>query len=224
MTLRLHPGRWNNENTVIEGMITEAIRIYSQDLYYIPRSLVAKNDILGEDRLSEFKTAYPIPMYMENSDNGFEGQGAFVSKFGLQMEQMATLTVAKREWNKLVGKYGNTVLPNRPAEGDLIYYPLTKGLFEINFVQHANPFYQVGQLYVYQLTVELFRYASEKIATDIPDIDVFESLKTHSTTSVVNGQTVNNSADTPNSFGDSDKFDTAAVGKVFDTNNPFGNN
>ena len=220
MTLRLHPGTWNNENTVIEKMIAEAIRMYSQDLYYIPRSLVAKDDILGEDRLSEFKTAYPIPMYMENSDNGFEGQGAFVSKFGLQMEQMATLTVAKREWNKLVGKFGDTIIPTRPCEGDLIYYPLTKGLFEINFVQHAMPFYQAGQLYVYQLTVELFRYSSEKIDTNIPDIDVFESLKTNATP--FNG--VTRSPDVADSFGDSDKFDEAAVGNVFDTNNPFGNN
>jgi hypothetical protein len=182
-------------------------------MFYIPRKLVAKNDILGEDRLSQFKTAYPCPMYMENADHGFEGQGAFASKFGLQMERSATLTVARREWNKLVGKYGETILPNRPVEGDLIYFPMTGGLFEINFVQHASPFYQVGQLYVYQLTVDLFRYASEKIDTGVPDIDIFETLKS-------TDATINPVVDVVH--GDNSKFAAKATTDIFDANNPFG--
>lgn len=215
-SLRLHPANWGNENSLIEDLITEAINIYAVDMYYIPRSLVAKDDILGEDRLSEFRTAYPIPMYMENSDGGFEGQGAFASKFGLQMEQSATLSVARNQWNKLVGKYGQTILPNRPAEGDLLYFPMTTGLFEIMFVQHQTPFYQVGQLYVYQLTIELFRYSSEKMATSVPEIDIFETLKSADVT-------VNPSADTPNSFGDNDKFKDKAPADFFNPGNPFGN-
>ena len=169
-----------DEQYLIEDLIVESLQIYGQDFYYIPRKLVAKDDILGEDRLSEFKTAYPIEMYLENVD-GFEGQGAFVQKFGLMMEQSATLTVARRRWDQLVGRFGQTQLPIRPCEGDLLYFPLTKGLFEIKFVKHQDPFYQLGKLYVYQLQVELFQYASEHIDTGVKEIDVFETLKSYDT-------------------------------------------
>lgn len=169
-----------NEQFLIEDIIVESLSIYGQDFYYIPRKLVAKDQILGEDRLSEFKTAYPIEMYMENVE-GFEGQGAFIQKFGLMMEQTATLVVARRRWDQLIGRFKQTQLPNRPCEGDLIYYPLSKGLFEIKFVQHQDPFYQLGKLYVYKLQVELFQYASERIDTGIDEIDVFETLKSHDT-------------------------------------------
>lgn len=215
MTLRLHPSTYTNQNLVIESLITEAIRMYACDFMYMPRSLVALDKLLGEDRLSQFKSAYPVPMYMENSDGGFEGQQAFASKFGLQMEQSATLTVAKREWMKLVGQYGEGILPNRPSEGDLLFFPMTGGLFEITFVQHQTPFYQVGQLYVYQLNIETFRYSSEMLNTGNTDIDVFETLKSHD-------PTVNPSADTPASFGDNDKFKTEKTGKFFNPGNPFG--
>lgn len=168
-----------NEQRLMEDMIIETLSIYGQQLYYIPRTLISKDDILGEDRLSEFKDAYGIEMYFENVDS-FDGQGAFIQKFGLMMEQSATLVVARRRWEQLIGRYGKTIIPTRPNEGDLLYFPLTGGLFEIKFVKHQDPFYQLGQLYVYKLQVELFQYASERIDTNIEDIDVFESLKTHS--------------------------------------------
>lgn len=170
----------SNEQYLIEDIIVESLQVYGQDFYYIPRVLVAKDGILGEDRLSQFKTAYGIEMYLENVD-GFEGQGAFIQKFGLMMEQSATLTVSRRRWDQLVGRFGQTQLPNRPCEGDLLYFPLTKGLFEIKFVQHQNPFYQLGKLYVYKLQVELFQYASEYIDTGHKEIDVFETLKSFET-------------------------------------------
>jgi len=166
-----------NEQNVVEDLIIECLSIYGQEMYYVPRTLISKDEILGEDRLSKFKNAYQIEMYLENV-NGFEGNGAFMSKFGLMMEQTATLVVARRRWDQLIGRHGQTVLPNRPAEGDLIYFPLTNGLFEIKFVQHQNPFYQIGKLYTYKLEVELFQYASERLETGLSDIDVFESLKT----------------------------------------------
>ena len=169
-----------NEQFLIEDIIVESLAIYGQDFYYIPRTLVSKDNILGEDRLSEFKTAYPIEMYMENND-GFEGQGAFMQKFGLMVEQTATLTMARRRWEQLVGRWGQTILPNRPCEGDLLYFPLSKGLFEIKFVQHQDPFYQLGKLYVYKLQVELFQYSSERIDTGVEEIDSFESLKSFTT-------------------------------------------
>lgn len=175
-----------SEQLTYEDIIVESISIYGQDFFYIPRTLVGKDEILGEDRLSQFKTAYGIEMYLE-SHNGFEGQGAFIQKFGLMMEQSATLTVARRKWEQLVGQHGKSLLPNRPAEGDLLYFPLTGGLFEIKFVTHQDPFYQAGKLYVYKLQVELFQYASEHITTGIKEIDIFETLKTFDTDKVPNG-------------------------------------
>jgi hypothetical protein len=203
-----------NEQYLVEDIIVESLSIYGQDFYYIPRTLVAKDEILGEDRLSKFKTSYPIEMYLENVD-GFEGQGAFIQKFGLMMEQSATLTVSRRRWDQLVGRFDQAQLPNRPCEGDLLYFPLTKGLFEIKFVQHQNPFYQLGKLYVYKLQVELFQYASEQIQTGIPEIDVFESLKTFDVTKTED-------IDIPDSFGDNNKFKQQSKGLVFDADNPFG--
>lgn len=203
-----------NEQYLVEDLIVESLSIYGQDFYYIPRSLVAKDEILGEDRLSEFKSAYPVEMYMENVE-GFEGQGAFMQKFGLMMEQTATLVVARRRWEQLVGRFGQTIIPTRPNEGDLIYYPLSKGLFEIKFVQHQDPFYQLGKLYVYKLQVELFQYASERINTGVPQIDVFEELKTFD----VDQQT---DIDVPDSFGDNNKFKEENKTLLFDQNNPFG--
>lgn len=214
MGLRLNSSVYGNENILVESLITEAINMHGVDFMYIPRVMVGKDVILGEDRLSQFKEAYPIVMYMENSDGGFSGQGAFASKFGLTMEQSATLTVARRTWTQAVGRFGQTVLPNRPAEGDLLYFPMTGGLFEIMFVQHQDAFYQLGQLYVYKLTVELFRYSSEAIDTGVAAIDAFESLK--STDVEVNAP------EAPDSFGDNSSLQAKANAFVFDTNNPFG--
>jgi hypothetical protein len=174
-----------NEQYLVEDLIIESLKIYGQEFFYIPRTLVSKDEILGEDRLSQFKSSFPIEMYFENVDS-FAGQGAFIQKFGLMMEQSATLVVARRRWDQLVGRYGQTQLPNRPNEGDLLYFPLTKGLFEIKFVQHQDPFYQLGKLYVYKLQVELFQYSSERIDTGIKEVDVFESLKTMSTNTTRN--------------------------------------
>ena len=180
------PQGTRNEQVLIEDLILESIHMWGQEFMYIPRTLVSKDGILGEDRLSKFKAAFPIEMYLETVD-GFEGQGAFMNKFGLMMEQSATLTVARRRWDQLVGRYGLTTLPNRPNEGDLIYFPLTGGLFEIKFVKHQDPFYQLGKLYVYKLEVELFQYSSELIDTGDADIDAFETLKSFTTNTTRSG-------------------------------------
>lgn len=203
-----------NEQYLLEDLIIESISIWGQEFYYIPRVLVGKDEILGEDRLSKFENAYPIDMYLESVD-GFEGQGAFIQKFGLMLEQSATLTVARRTWEKLVGKHNATILPHRPCEGDLLYFPLTKGLFEIKFVEHQDPFFQLKKLYVYRLQVELFQYASEKIDTGIEAIDVFETLNTTDVSKQADVEVVM-------SYGNNNQFISEAEDLVFDSSNPFG--
>lgn len=203
-----------NEQYLIEDIIIESLQIYGQELFYIPRVLVSKDEIFGEDRLSEFKTAFPIEMYFENVDS-FDGQGAFIQKFGLMMEQSATLVVARRRWEQFIGRYGATTIPTRPNEGDLLYFPLTNGLFEIKFVKHQDPFYQLGKLYVYKLQVELFQYSSERMSTGIQNIDAFETLKTFDVTK-------NADVDTVESFGDNNKFKTQGNDVIFNEENPFG--
>lgn len=203
-----------SEQNLIEDLIIETLGIYSVEVQYIPRKLVSKDEILGEDRLSKFENAFPIPAYFENIDT-FDGGGYMIQKFGLMVEQSATITIARRTWNQLIGDTGTTILPDRPCEGDLIYFPLSKGLFEIKFVNHQDPFYQLGKLYVYKLQIELFQYASEKIDTGNEDIDVFETLKSFDVD-------VNSDIDVPDSFGDNNKFKDQASTLIFDTNNPFG--
>jgi hypothetical protein len=203
----------SHEQNLIENLIIESLQIFGQILYYIPRTLVSKDEIFGEDRLSKFIRSYPIEMYLESVDS-FDGQGAFIQKFGLMMEQSATLVVARKRWEQLIGEYNKTILPNRPAEGDLLYFPLSKGLFEIKFVKHQDPFYQLGRLYVYKLQVELFQYNSERIDTNIPEIDIFESLKTFD----VDKQP---DVDKPDSFGDNNKY-AELSDFILDTDNPFG--
>lgn len=204
----------SSERDLYEEMITEAIDINGQELFYIPREYVAKDEILGEDRLSTFTKYFPVNCYFEDID-GYAGQGAFVQKFGYMLEQSATLSISKKRWEMLVGGTEDTILPNRPAEGDLLYFPLTKGLFEIKFVQHQDPFYQLGKQYVYKLKVELYQYSSEHIDTNNEDIDVFEDLKTHDIT-------LQENPDIPQSFGDNTKAKEEGSTFIFDTNNPFG--
>ena len=204
-----------NEQNLLEDLVVESLGHYGMNFMYIPRTLVSKDDILGEDRLSKFKNAYPIEAYFENV-NGFEGSQAFIQKFGLMMEQSATLVIARRRWSQLLGRVGVNILPNRPTEGDLLYFPLTNGLFDIRFVQHQNPFYQLGKLYVYKLEIESAVYSAERLETGVPEIDVFESLKSFD-------EAVNPDVEEPDGYGRNNVFKEQAQGILnFDESNPFG--
>lgn len=216
---------------VYESLIIQAIDFMGVDFIYIPRTLVYIDNIFTEDRLSEYKTKYNIRGYWEQVDS-FGGQGAFIAKFGLQMEQSGKIVIARQVWERAVGRYGQTVLANRPAEGDLIYWPLSGGLFEIKFVQHQDPFYQIGKLFVYKLEVELFQYASERINTGMPAVDVFEDLKSHDIVITSNPPPAPPALPSPPpapqvpqlpaNKGDNQKFKDAAPGIGFDTSNVFG--
>ena len=157
----------NNEQRVVEDLTIESIQIHGQDMVYIPRTLVNQDEIFGEDTISAFNSGTEIEMYIESVD-GFEGDGDFISKFGLEVRDSMSLVVSKKRFQQELSM-------TRPNEGDLIYFPMTNGLFEIKFVEHENPFYQLGKLYTYKLSCELFQYSQEDIDTGWSDVDNTES-------------------------------------------------
>jgi hypothetical protein len=170
------PGGRNSEQRLVEGLIIESIKIYGFDTYYLPRTEVARDNLFLEDPASKFQNAIPLEMYLENVD-GFAGESTIMSKFGLESRDSATFVVARMRWEDLIGKgrSNSLVLPNRPAEGDLIYLPLTNSFFEIKKVDAHNPFFQLGKLYVYKLECELYQYSSEDFDTGIAGIDSIEN-------------------------------------------------
>lgn len=161
------------EKRLYEDITIEALKIYGHDVYYIPRKIVNTNSIFNEDALSEFGSAYQIEMYVENTD-GFEGDGDLLSKFGVEVRDSMTLVIATKRWEQLVGRFQNPV-EARPQEGDLIYFPLVKGLFQITFVEDESPFYQIANLPTFKLSCELFEYGDEAIDTGVEEIDAFET-------------------------------------------------
>jgi len=161
------------EQNLYEDLIIEQLRIYGQDVYYIPRKLAGTDDIFGEDIGSSFEDAYLIEMYMETID-GYEGEKELMSKFGLDIQDDATFVVARRRWEQFVSIDNNLIVSSRPNEGDLIYFPKASKLFEITFVDHDDPFYQVHNLPTYKLKCKTFEYGSESIDTGITEIDEIE--------------------------------------------------
>ena len=154
----------------MEDIIIECLKIYGFDTYYIPRVAVNEDDILGEDVLNRYSSAYPLEMYMQNV-TGFEGDGDLLTKFGVEFRDTATFIVSRRRWDEVIARSGDAVLTTRPAEGDIVYFPLTKAFFEIKRVESTDPFFQVGKLYVYKLQCELMQYSSEVFDTGVSEID-----------------------------------------------------
>ena len=162
------------EQNLYEDLIIEQLRIYGQDCYYIPRNMVAEDKVFGEDSLSKFEDAYMLEMYVDNVD-GYEGEKELISKFGLDITDDATFTVARRRWEQFVTVDNNIVVSSRPNEGDLVYWPKGSKLFEITFVDHDDPFYQVHNLPTYKLKCKTFEYSSEELDTGIAAIDAIET-------------------------------------------------
>lgn len=157
----------SQEQLLIESLVVESIKIYGHDLYYLPRTRVGDDSVYGEETYSTFDSQYFIEMYIKNVE-GFAGQGDFLSKFNLEIRDQVTFTVARRVFSEEVGSYTSFV---RPREGDLIYFPLNRKLFEIKFVEHEAIFYQLGALQTFDLTCELFEYSNEVFNTGIAEID-----------------------------------------------------
>lgn len=177
-----------SEHNLYEDLVIEALGIYGQDVVYIPREEISRDEILNEE-YSRFEKSYVIEMYIANVQ-GFEGQGNLLSKFGLEIREQATFVVSRRRFENLVDIDVNKFRVDRPREGDLIYLPLSKSLFEVMYVEHEKPFYQINNLPVYQLTCELFEYSDEKFDTGISEVDRFESINASQLVLDIEGGTI----------------------------------
>ena len=161
-----------SEQRLYEDLIIEQLKIYGQDVYYLPRKLANKDTIFGEDPASSFDDSYIIEMYVDNSD-GYMGEQEIIKKFGLELRDDIRFTLSKLRWETLVKNNGDLVA-ERPQEGDLVYFPTTKAFFEIQFVEHEQPFYQQSALPVYKLSCTRWEYSSERLDTGITAIDTVE--------------------------------------------------
>ena len=162
-----------SEQNLYEDLIIESIKIYGQDLYYLPRDLVNLDDVFREDPESRFNSNYLLEMYVDNAD-GFDGEGDLFTKFGVEIRDQVTLTVAKRRWEQTVMRYDNEIQGIRPLEGDLIFTPFSKKMFQIMHVEHEQPFYQLNNLPVFKLQCELFEYNDEDFDVNNDDISQLE--------------------------------------------------
>ena len=164
-------GAVRSEQDLYEDLVTESIKVFGQDVVYIPRESLGEDALLNEE-WSQFTQAYPVEMYLENIE-GFEGDSNLLGKFGLEIRDQANLVVTKRRWDQAVGQ--NIVDGQAsPNEGDLIYFTMTQRLFEIKYVEPKSPFYQLQDLPSYTLTAELFEYNDQHFDTGMDEIDAIE--------------------------------------------------
>jgi hypothetical protein len=221
-----------NEQRLVEDLIVESIRICGMTVYYVPRTLVDFDSILGEDPMSSFTKVYPIEMYFDQP-SGFQGDRDILSKFGLEMRDQTSFIVARRRFTQAVRYDGSNAIPQtqftantnyvneqqtqytanevRPLEGDLIYLPVTNDIFEITFADHESAFHQLGAVFVWRISVKKFAYSSETIQTGIPQIDrvsqIFE----------------NQDSVSQDTIADNPEIKTEVITDIdFDETNPFG--
>ena len=166
---------YNNitEQRLLEDLVIESIKLYGHDVYYIPRTSVNEDLVLGEDVLEKFSSYYFIEMYLNNIE-GFEGEGDFLSRFGLEVRDEATFIMSQRRFQEV-----NNSSMVRPLEGDLIYFPMAKDLFQIKFVEHERPFHPLGTLPMWEMLCERYQYSHEKFDTGISTIDEIERLSSY---------------------------------------------
>ena len=162
------------EQRLVQNLINEQLRMYGVEVTYIPRKYVDTNSIIEEVTTSKFDDNFAIEAYVENYD-GYAGAGDVLTKFGMSLRDEVTLTISKERFEEFISPFmdadDDIELSSRPREGDLVFFPLGQRLFEIKFVEHEEPFYQLGSNYVYKLKCELFEYEDEVIDTSIDAID-----------------------------------------------------
>ena len=163
----------SGEQNLVEELVIEQIKMFRQDVYYIPRVIVDEDPAFGEDSLSKFDDAYLIEAYLENVE-GFGGDGDLFSKFGVRISDKVTFIISRTRFTSLVDDNATLIQEGSPNEGDLIYFPLAQKLFQIQFVQYEQPFFQLGKIHTWGLECELYEYSDEDFDTGVDDIDQVE--------------------------------------------------
>jgi hypothetical protein len=167
-------GGSSSEQRLVQDLINEQLKMYGQDVVYMPRQLINEKTIIKEVLVSKFDDSFRIEAYISNF-NGFGGQGDILSKFGVKTSDELTLIISKERYEDFITPFllddPDIKVATRPQEGDLIYLPIDNGLFEIKYVEGKVPFYQLNNLYVYELRCEIFRYEDELIDTSIDEVD-----------------------------------------------------
>lgn len=163
------------EQDLLHDLTVETIKAMGRDMVYIPREYLNKDLIFGEDTISRFKDSYIIEMYIQNVTS-FGNQMNIINKFGINITDKITFQVAKRRFDEQIVA-NNTLNITHPREGDLVYFPFNKSLFEINYVEDKIPFFQFGVLTTYTLTCELFTYSFEDIDTGIDGVDEIQEKR-----------------------------------------------
>jgi len=162
------------EQRLVQSLVNEHLKIYGVEVTFIPRKFVNQSTIIEEVTASKFDDNFLIEAYVENYD-GYAGAGDVLTKFGMSLRDEVTLTISKERFEEFIAPFMDAdediELSSRPREGDLVFFPLGQRLFEIKFVEHEEPFYQLGSNYVYKLKCELFEYEDEVIDTSIEAID-----------------------------------------------------
>ena len=162
------------EQRLVQNLINEQLKIYGVEVTYIPRKFVRKQTIIKEVQSSAFDDNFLLEAYL-NTYEGYRGQGDIMTKFGVSLRDEVTLTISRERFEDFISPFleadDDYELASRPREGDIIFFPLGERLFEVKFVEHEEPFYQLGKNYVYQLKCELFEYEDEVIDTGIDAID-----------------------------------------------------
>ena len=161
------------EQDLVGGLVTEQIKMFGKDVYYIPRTLVDRDSVFEEDSLSAFNGAYLIEAYIEDA-TGFRGDGDMFSKFGVRISDQVTFIISRERFTAAVDDNAQLIVEGRPNEGDLIHLPMANKTFEIQFVEHEIPFYQLGKVHVWGLRCELFEYSDEDFNTGVAEIDAVE--------------------------------------------------
>ncbi|AOO15155.1 neck protein [Cyanophage S-RIM12_Np_14_0310] len=171
---RLNLNGSSQEQMFMGNLIIESIELYGQDIYYLPRTYVNRDTIFQEVESSNFTQALAIRAYVNNVE-GWEGQGELLSKFGVRIEDKTTFIFSRSKFTEKVDDNAVLNVEGRPNEGDLIWFPTTKHLFEIKFVEAERPFYQLGKGYVWECQCELFEYSDEQLDTGVAAIDAIET-------------------------------------------------
>ena len=163
-----------SEQNLVQDLINEQLRMYGVEIHYLPRKYMSEKTIIREVVQSTFNDSYPLEAYIDNFD-GYADNPTLLSKFGIEQTNEVTLVISRERWETyiqpLLKNESNVKLTTRPKEGDLVYFPLGDRLFEIKYVEHEKPFYQLQKTYVYTLKCELFRYEDEIIDTGVSEID-----------------------------------------------------